>query len=268
MTLKSTLIAAGSGLLALLVIAGCFTAVRQSYQSKILALQNELALTSKTVETQKDVFQRQTVQTKDLNDFALSSKDDEIKRLKTQLDQEGAQLLTANSLVVQLKKDLKSSGTATVAKADSKAPGSITVNFDTNKDLDPFRVTGSTVADCAGSAPTFTVNLAQMTPLKFSVLVSQDKDGTWRTSTTSSSDKISVDIALAGVNPYLLEEKWYEKISFNAEVGIGTNPGFLGGAGIGYEIGKFEVGPKVWAVVDRGASPYFGASLAWRPFKK
>lgn len=266
--IKNALIIAGVLLLVIVAVVGVLTWKKNQYEARIVELQNVVAEKDKTIESKDGVYQRLAVQHEDLKDL-LSSKDEQLKSLKEQLDHQGSQLLTANTLVIKLKKDLEAKPVIVPRPPDTNKPGIMTTDFDTEDQFAPFKVTGVMVADCNTQKwEGALLKLSQTRPFRFSVVVSQDKDGTWRSSTTSSEKNFEVDIALAAVNPRLLEEKWYEKISISAEAGVGTNPGLLVGLGANYGIGKFDVGLRVWGVLDRGASPYFGASLAWHPFKK
>lgn len=265
-TLKVALISAGVALLMAIAFAGYITIQNNRHNTEITELKNQIASRDKTIEVQQGVYQKLTIQARDLTKL-LDDKDVALTALRDQLKKQGADLLTASTIVAQLRKDLES---ASHVKPPDVTEGVVRkVEFDSGTDFDPFLVSGYTTVNC--EKPTerdAKLLLKQLSPLKFSVVVSQDKDGTWRTTASSSSDKFNVDIALAAVNPYLLEEKWYEKLSLAVEAGIGTNPGLLVGAGADLEIGKFDVGPRVWAVVDKGVSPYFGLSFAWHPFKK
>lgn len=239
------------------------------FEKQRIELQNKLAERDETIEVQKNVYQKLSIQSKDLSKL-LDEKDEELTRLKSQLKNSGDELLTASSLIVGLKKELQSARKAALAPQDPENPGKIEVKFDSDKDFSPFRVTGSTIGDCGRvEEPTYNVKLLQEKPIKLSVVVSQQKDGSWRTSATSSEESIGVDISLASVNPFVLEPKWYENIGLNLDIGVGTGPGFLAGTGVSYRFGKFDVGPRVWVTIDpHGVSPYFGAQLLWHPFAK
>lgn len=266
--IKAALVIAGTGLLLALAFAGFMTLRDHQRAAQITELQNQIALRDKTIETQEGVYQRLTLQSKDLTKL-LNDKDVELVALRDQLKKQGAELLTANTVVVKLRKDLQDARNTTVVIADPTKPGVKSFMIDTEDRLDPFQITGNAAVDCDTNQAHYKVALGQRSPIKFSVVVSQDKDGTWRSSATSSTKVFEVDIALAAVNPYLLEEKWYEKLSVATELGVSTNPGLLAGVGVNFEISKFDLGPRVWAVVDtHGASPYFGVSFAWHPFKK
>jgi hypothetical protein len=278
LTLKRVLLLAGGVLALALALAIAFTVYRRGYESRILQLQNDVAARDQTIEVRAGEFQKLDLQTKDLSAL-LGNKDQQLVDLQRRLDSQGAQLLTANTLVVQLKQKLSQAGTTTIVVQPPTPGGETPLLFSNEADEGPFHIQCNTFLKTRANAdgdfvlsrtaqPGFVTTLTQPRPWKLSVLVSQDRDGTWRTSTTSSEKDFQVDIALAGVNPYLLEPHRYEKVALDAEIGIGTNPGFLAGVGASYEIGHFEVGPKVWVVLDHGVSPYFGAALAWHPFAK
>jgi major membrane immunogen (membrane-anchored lipoprotein) len=267
-SIKVALVVAGVLLTAALAFAGYMTIREHQYSARIVELQNQVAQRDKTIEVQEGVYQRLTQQSKDL-DQLLKDKDAELTSLRNQLKKQGSELLTANTLIVKLRKDLQDARDVPVVAVDPAKPGVKQVNIDTNERFDPFQVTGKVDIDCDTSKAHYDVKLSQRSPIRFSVIVSQDKDGTWRSSATSSTKLFDVEIALAGVNPYLLEEKWYEKLSVVTEFGVGTNPGILAAVGADFEIGKFDLGPRVWAVVDtHSASPYFGLSFGWHPFRK
>lgn len=259
----------------LLASAGGFaiyhTVTKNSYEARIVELQNDVASRDKTIETQKGVYERLSIQSQDLTKL-IGDKDKELSLLKKQLDDRGAEILAINKLVVKLKKDLESTtGNVVIQPPDPKYPGMVVAKLDSKEDFDPFRLTGEVVVDCnieQGQPPKASLKLGQKRALLISVVVSQDNDGTWRSSTTSSEKNFDIDIALSAVNPRMLEAKWYEKIGLGVDIGVGTNPGFLLGLGAYYQIGRFDVGPRAWMVVDRGVSAYFGAQLIWHPFAK
>lgn len=265
-SLKSGLIVAGVILLCFVGFAAYHTITKNAYDARIVELQNQVAAKDQTIEVQKGVYEKLTIQTKSLESL-LGSKDQELKSLKDQLDKQGAQLLTATSLVVKLRHDLETHSTPTPTVPVPDKPDTQRVMVDSKDDFDPFRVFGQIDVDCKYQTATIGLKLRQLKPLNISVVVSQDKEGTWRSTATSSVANFQVDIALAAVNPYLLEPKWYEKIGLGVDLGVGTNPGLLAGIGVYYTIGKFELGPRAWVVVDHGVSPYFGAQLLWHPFQ-
>lgn len=264
---------AGVLLLIALGLAGTFTLITDSYKKQITALQNDVALRDKTIELQAGVYQKLSIQSHGLQDM-LNQQDVQLAALQEQLAKNGADLLTATTLIVKLKKELQSHGNVVVAPTDPTYPDIIHATIDSKEDFAPFRVTGDIVADCSMREDVTAVpvrallRMSQTRPLRLSVIVSQDKDGTWKTSTTSSEDNFQIDIGLAAVNPYMLESKWYEKIGLHADVGVGT--GILVGLGASYKIGKFTVGPTVWGAMNWDLAPkgYLGATLGWNPFQR
>lgn len=268
LNLKRVLIGAGVVLPLLVGFAAYHTVQQNAWKAREVELMNDLAAKDKTIEIKEGLFQKSALQKKGLEDL-LSGKEAEIANLKEQLDSQGAELLTVNTLVVRLRKDLASAReNVPTTTPNPEKPGVKRLEVDTEGDLDPFLVSGRIDFDCDTSRASVKLGLSQRSPITLTLVVSQDKDGTWRSSATSSTKTFELDIALAAVNPYMLERKWYEKIGLGVDIGVGTNPGFLLGLGAYYEIGKFEVGPRAWMVVDRGVSAYFGAQLLWHPFAK
>ncbi len=268
MSSKIALIIAGVALLCAFAFVGFMTLRDHQRAGRIVELQNEIAKRDNTIEVQNGVYQKLALQTKDLTEL-LDKKDVQLLALQEQLKKQGSELLTANTIVVKLRKDLQDKQEVAVIITNPEKPGIKNVNIDTKARLDPFQIRGNVEIDCDNNKAKFNVSLDQRSPIKFSVAVSQDSDGTWRSSATSSTKAFEVDIALAAVNPYLLEPKWYEKIGVGLDVGVSGSPGILAGVGVSYEIGKFEVGPKAWFTAQpQGVSPFFGAQLTWHPFKK
>lgn len=265
--LKTVLVTAGVMLVAATILVLYFTGVRKSYEGRIIDLQNQVAARDKTIEVKEGVYQKLALQTRDLQMY-LGSQTAELAGLRDTLERQKASILAANTIIAKLRKDLDAKQTVVVV-TDPNKPGVKGVNIDTGNQMDPFQVLGKVMVDCDSDKATVELHLKQCTPVSFSVVVSQDKDGTWRTSATSSHPNFEVDISLAAVNPYMLESRWYEKIGLGVDLGVGTAPGFLGGIGVYYGFGKFEVGPRAWFVADpHGVYPYFGAQLLWHPFAK
>ena len=267
LNLKRVLVVAVVVLALLTGFAVYHTVTRRSYEAQILGLQNDVASRDKTIETKDGVYEKLAIQSKDLQKL-VGDKDKELANLKQQLDERGAEILTATKLVVKLKRDLEHATATVPVIVDPAKPNIKKVRLDSEESFGPFWVDGEVNVDCQTDTARVGMRLHQRRPLMFSVVVSQDKDGTWRSSTTSSEPDMDVDIALSAVNPFMLEAKWYEQIGLGVDIGIGTNPGFLVGLGAYYQIGRFDVGPRAWMIVDRGVSAYFGAQLIWHPFAK
>jgi len=107
----------------------------------------------------------------------------------------------------------------------------------------------------------------QKRPLQVTLVVGQKDDGAWESHVTSSEENVGINIRLAGVNPRMLQSKWYEKLGGTLDLGVGGT-GFLGGAGVSYDFGKFELGPKVWLTAGSNIGISYGAGVTWHPWRK
>jgi len=253
-----------TGLVILLAVGALFGAFkRYQYQKQIVHLQNAAAERDKTIEVQKGVFEKLTIQVKDANDL-LNTKDKQLSELANELKHSKEQLLSFNTIAVAWKKAYEASiaGKQTVVPAEG---GKTRTKVEFQKDFGYIGVNGYTLTDPAEAF----VHVQQNRPLKISLAVAQDKDRAWHTYATSSEENVGVDIALTGVNPLILEPKWYEKIGVTSAFGLGLGnqgAGVLLGVGASYQFGKYEVGPSVWLSATNGLTKYYGGTFTWHPF--
>ena len=105
--------------------------------------------------------------------------------------------------------------------------------------------------------------------LKLNLAVTRDANKQWHSyvKVEPPDDKnFDIDIVSSGVNVEPLKLKWYEKIGVNIDIGVGN--GVLGGAGVNYEFGQFNLGPSIWGVANNGqAGTFYGLNFNWFPFK-
>jgi len=255
----------------LAIIAGLLVVVvwgavgKWQTDKELARLRNEAASKDQTIEIQKGLYTKLVIESDNIKSL-LDSKDLQIKELLGQVKKNDEDLLTANQLVVQWKKAYEGLATANqthVEPTQPGQPGRDRVSF--NKDFGMIGVKGYTLTNPAEAW----VSVNQLKPLKITVAVTEDKNHQWHSYATSSDENTAVDIALSGVNPYILEPKWYEKVQFNAVLAGGnTQNGFGGlvGLGVSYKIKQFDVGPAAFLGIGTTVSPYFGATFAWRPF--
>ena len=233
----------------------------------IMQLQNASALRDKTIEEQKGLYEKLAIQTGDVK-TQLDGKDTQIAELENQLKKDGEQLSNATTVNIQLKKALQAKSDATQTKVPTTGPtASDRLRVDFKHDFGWLAISGYTLTNPADAF----LSLDRLGPLKFTVAMSQDKQRAWHAYVTSSISDLSADIAVASVNPYLEDEKWYERLGVTADLGLGaTSSGAAAIAGIGasLELGKFEFGPHVWALVIDKSSVIYGASLTWKPWKR
>lgn len=253
------------GLSVLCVLTVLFFVSQESCSSaKIRDLQNQIAERDRTVEVQKQVYSKLAVETDGLKKL-LDTKDEQLKLLLGELKDRKAEILTVTSMAVAWKKAYEGAAEASQSEEDPpdlpQVPGEIPkprARVDFNKDFGAIVVSGHTVTNPAEAY----VKVSQGKPLKISLVVSEEPDGSWRTYATSSDENIAVDIGLTAVNPKIVQEQWYEKISFNGQIAAGP-AGFLGGVGAAYQISQFSVGPNVYAT---SSGVLYGVQLGWHPF--
>lgn len=242
-----------------------FVVQKRSWRKEVTNLQNQLALSAKTVQEKDGLYEKLTVQTTDLQGL-LNSKDAQIRALEQQVKSDRGQLVSVSQAVTTWKKAYEGLATASQTGIPSStnqptAEGRVKVEF--QKDFGYIGVSGYTLTNPAEAY----VRVQQNRPLKITVATAQAKDGSWRTYTTSSEENVAVDIEMAGVNPFVLEPKWYEGLELQGQLGV-SGQGLLGGAGLGVKISNFTVGPNVWGVLDPTPKAFFGMNLSWRPFER
>lgn len=266
-------LAVGVIIAALLAVVVWGAVGKWNTDKEMTRLRNEAASNAQTIEVQKGVFTKLTLESNDLRKL-LDTKDEQIKGLVSQVKKSNEDLLAANQLVVTWKKAYQGALAASQTHIDPVTPGQPgrdKVAF--HKDWGAITVKGWTLTN----PPEAWLEVAQGRPLKLTVAVTQDDKRQWHTYATSSDDNMNIDIALTAVNPYILEPKWYEKLSLGVTIAGGAGPdcvGFLGGIGVNYKIGKFNVGPAVFVsfllspIMPPIITAFYGAQVAWRPFER
>lgn len=237
---------------------------RHGYESELTSLRNQIAEKDRVVEVQKGVYAKLAVETDGIKKL-LDSKDEQVKLLLGELKSRKAEVLTATSMAIAWKKAYEGAAEANqevVPGTQPTEPGAVAkerVKVSFHKDFGAVVVDGHTVTD----PPEAFVSVKQGKPLRVSLVVSQEKDGSWKTYATSSDENISVDIGLTAVNPKVLEQQWYEKLSLDGSLGIGS--GIVAGVGVSYEVGQFDVGPAAWFSTS---GQFYGANVSWHPFRR
>lgn len=241
---------------------------KEALKDRVADLHNEIAQTSKTIEIQKGVFQKATSELSDLEEIldsiARGSKQDreKIEKLMKELDKRNEDILNVTRFALMWRKPYEGEAEANqlvVPPEKEGDPERKKVEF--QKDFGYIGVNGFTLTDPAYSW----VKVEQKRPLKVTLALSQDKRGRWNTYATTSEDNVAVDIEVASVNPKVLDKKWYEKISVDTSLGVGS--GIVASAGLSYDFGSFSLGPAVFTAVGDGRGDvYWGANFGWRPF--
>lgn len=236
----------------------------ESRSKEVAELTKKLAAAHQTIEVGKNLYAEKLLEIKDLT-LILDTSREEIKALKGQLEKTGAELLTHQKLVLKWKtayEKLLEASQTDEPPPDPPKPGECPVirkRVDFQGDLGPIHASGHTLTDPAQAY----LKLEQIVPLTLSVSVTQEKDGTWKSYATTSDDNVVVDVSLAGVNPYILEPKWYQKIW----VELGAT--FLGDPAAtihaGYYGDRYSVGGTCYGTTSNAAG--CGVTFGFRPFK-
>lgn len=245
------------GLGTLLVVGALYFAWhKHSVETQIRELQNRVAQRDQTIEVQKGIFAKLTQQVSDLK-TAIDTSTEEGKRLADEVKKSKAELVSVSNAVVQLKEQVaKGKG-----QQQDLGGGRTKITFD--QDFGYARVSGYTITN----PPDYELHLGPGgKPLKLTLALTQQKDGSWKTLTSSSDPNVAVDIGVTAVNPNVLKAKWYEGLRLNMDLGVGD--GVLAGVGASARFGRFDVGPKVWALTLDGGKVFYGGSLSWAPFAR
>lgn len=222
-----------------------------NYKKKIIQLSNNIALLDKTVEVQKNIYKKLSLQNKDLTNL-MNEEDKDLIRLKDEL--KNSRIVSANSVTIKWKKPYEMNVKANSTK-DAKREK---IEFENNKGY--LRVYGYTLTNPSEAY----LKIEQNRPLKLKLLITQDKNEVWSSYVTSSEDNVGIDITLSAVKPYPHEVKWFNNIKVSMDIGVGN--GFLGGVGMGYE-DKFGLETKLWLTYSDKLQKYFGVNVSWHPFK-
>jgi hypothetical protein len=260
------------GLMLALVVMGLGAAwYKHAYDKRITQLQNEMAEKDKTIEVQKGLYTKLTVQSENVKGV-LDQKDTQVRELEDQIKKQKQDLLNASTVVASWKKAYEglAKATQTEVPADPTKPalvGKTREKVDFHEDFGYIGVDGWTLTNPAQAW----VRVKQNRPLKLTLAISQDKDKAWHTYATSSEENVGVDIQVTAVNPFLLQPKWYEKIGIGIDLGMGTNQAGLGalvGVGVNYQFMQFTMGPHVWLGINNTLDKYYGLTFEWRPFQR
>lgn len=252
--------------LALLGVIGAAWYRDRQAQATAQNLRNEIAAKAETIEIQQGLYSKLSLESKNLIDL-LSSKDDEVVKLRDELKKSKDDILSVTSLVLKWKSAYQSVANATQTEIPASGPAGIRLRVDFDKDFGPFVVKGYSLTNPAYAW----LEVTQGRPLRLSLAITQQKDRSWRTIVASSEENMDVDVAVTAVNPYVLEERWYEKLSFDGTLAFGSTPNGLGllmGLGASYKFSSVSVGPAVFVGVSSGLSLYGGFNVKWFPFER
>lgn len=254
-----------SGLILFLLVISVSAWKYHKLTSQIFNLQNQIAKDDVTHEVQKNEYERLTIVNRNINDL-MQNKDHQIVALAQELKKKNEQIVSFATAELKWKHAYEASVNG--KQTEEKGPtGEIRQRVDFSKDFGYIGAEGYTLTN----PPMAHLKIMQNRPLRLSIAMTQKKDGSWSTRVLSSEDNVGIDIQSAYFNPYVLEHRWYEKIGVNFALGGGTTGqgvGAIGGVGLLYDVGQFQLGPNFWTVATDRVDKFYGMSLVWRPFTR
>lgn len=255
-------------LLALLLVGVGFGVVTKlSYDAELARLRNEVASRDQTIEIQAGAYSRLALESQQLEKL-LGESSAEVGDLLKRLDKTNEDILAANRVAIHWKQAYEALIKAhqePVPGPTPEDPARQKVSF--TKDFGPYRVSGHTLTDPAEAL----LRLEQIEPLRLTIFVTQDPTGAWKSYATSSDENHRIEIEVAGVNPRVIEPKWFEHIQFSATIAggqMGAGFGALAGLGVSYKVKQFDIGPAVFVGIGDRVDKFVGATVTWRPFEK
>lgn len=229
---------------------------RKLREKEIAELTTRLAENDKTIELDKDLYAKNLRIIQDLN-ILLKVKDDSSKELSAQIDKMNAQILSLNQLVVKWKKAYEGALQTGQTEQPPANPGDpVRKRVDFKRDFGFIGASGYTLTD----PPEGFIKIEQLRPLKLTLAVTKNKDGTWSSLVQSSEDNVQVDIGISGLDLSVIKPRWYQKLWVDS----GTY--FLGGAmatiGASYRGDRWSLGASCAA----GDAKTCGITIGFKPF--
>lgn len=247
------------------VLGGFYLHLRElAYRKQIVDLQNQVASRDKTIEVSRGVFRKLAVEETDLKGL-LDARDAQLNALKGQLKQGKEQLLAITETSLGWKHAFEGQATGQQTNLSPSAPGlPARAKVEFVKDFGYIGVSGYTLTNPAEAY----VKVQQNRPLKLTLAISQSPDGHWNSYVTTNEPNVTVDVGVSGVNPHVLDRRWYERLGLASAAGLGKGGAAVGSVGLMLDVGRFTVGPVVWVVQADQGHVVYGGSMVWRPFAR
>ncbi len=226
-------------------------------EERRIEAQNEIARQSKVIQESKDSWSRLAQQKEDvIKDLEKTNKDlaDRIKEKNEQVLVLSTAIAKFNSIKVIVKD---------ATQTDEN--GRVRVAFD--QTVDPINVKGFTLTNPAEAE--LDVNFVR--PLKLTTVVTQRKDGSWKTRIQGDWPNLVIEQIDTIVNPNPVQpNSFVEGIIVGG--GIGTTFSLDGFSGEGFVLYEFDsgiaTGPYIGVTSVNGEyGGNFGLKLQWKPWK-
>lgn len=243
-----------------LILGGIFTVMKmiRDRDNEIAQLATQLMTSEETAEFAKNLYVRKLEVIDDLNKM-ISVIGEENVKLAELLKKSQAEVLSLNSLVVKWKKAYEAALKASQTEVPPVEPGGpVRKRVDFSADMGYIGVTGHTLTD----PPEGHVRVDQLRPLRLTLAVTKNRDGTWSSLVTSSEDNVGVDIAVSGIDLSVIKPRWYQRIWVDAGFELTGSPGATLGAS--YRWDRWSLGASCRLSPDGNGC---GGTMGFRIFK-
>lgn len=219
--------------------------------------QNEIARQSKVIQESEDTWSRLAQQ----KDDAIDDLSKENKNLADKIKDRNETVLVLSQAVAKFK----SIRVIVQDPTQTEENGRVRVAF--NQTVDPINVAGFTLTNPAEAQ--LDVNFVR--PLKLTTVVTQAKDGSWRSYFSSDWDGLTIESIETKVNPNPLGPKSFVEniiIGASAETSFSFD-GIGADAFVLYDFQGFALGPKLGMnAYDGYSAGTLGLMFQWAPWRK
>lgn len=237
-----------------LVAVFCFYIGKHFHDNEIADLSSRLASSEKTVEIDKGLFAKKTEELTDLKDL-IAKLGVENESLSQQIKKSKAEVIALDQLVLKWKNAYEAEVSAHQS-VDPSNPERKRVDF--SGSVGPIHVDGYTLTD----PPKAFLKWIQTEPLKITVAIVKNYNGTLSTLVTTSNKDIDVDISNASFDPHALSPKWYQRLWVDGGIDFYNNKSFR--FGLSYKQDKWSVGTSCSTDLSSFGC---GLTLGFRIFK-
>lgn len=235
---------------------------RRGADDEVSDLTTRLAQAEQTVEIAKNLYAEKVAEIENLSSLLRDVSDASstaIEELVKKIEAADQRVLTLQKNVVYWKTAYEGAVEASQGEQPSDDPVDPSrKRVDFRKDFGYIGVTGHTLTD----PPEGYVKVEQLRPLRLTVAVTKNKDGTWSSYVASSEDNVAVDLGLSALDLSVTKPKWYQRLW------VESGAVFLGepsaSIGLSYRGDRFSVGPQCALSAQGGGC---GISVGARIFK-
>jgi hypothetical protein len=236
-------------------------------EAKRIEAQNETARISTVIQEKEDLWSRLSQQKDDLASVLRQSNSD----LASRLEDQGAAIVSLSETIANFKPVRVIVRTENVSQdpVDPTEPGGeqrIRVSF--HEEVDPIRVEGFTLSN----PPEAEVTVGFTRPLKLRTVITQERNGAWRTYVQGDWPNLTIEQIETVVNPQAARSR---SVVENIIVGGNLHTSWQLDSAVGEVFAlysfkdSFAAGPSVGVGIINGESDLLlGAQFQWHPWRR